>query len=72
MNYILKYLKGFEPIVKNTEQIRQNRIMIWVSTLNIREARCNIGHKYLSSTESFVIQNKTELVEEVNRVHLFG
>ena len=34
----------------------QSRIMIWVSTLNIREAQYNIGHRFVSSTESYAIK----------------
>jgi len=71
MNYILNYLKGFEPMVKNAEHIRQSRILIWVSTLNVREAQYNIGHKYVSSTESYCQQNTKELVDEINMIHLF-
>ena len=71
MYYILSYLKGFEPLVKNAEHIRQSRIMIWVSTMNIREAQYNIGHRYVSSTESYAQQNTKELVDEINSIHLF-
>jgi site-specific recombinase XerD len=71
MYYILKYLKGIEPLVKNAEHIRQSRIMIWVSTLNIREAQYNIGHRYVSSTEVYAQQNTKELVDEINSIHLF-
>ena len=72
MNDLLGYLKGIEPLIRNAEHIRQSRIMVWVSTLNIREAQYCIGHKYVSSTESYSQQDISELVEEINKIHLFG
>ncbi len=71
MYRILKIIKGIEPQVKNAEHIRQSRIMIWVSTLNLREAQYRIGHKFVSSTEYYVQQDTSELVDEINRLHLF-
>ena len=71
MNHLLNYLKGIEPMIKNAEHIRQSRMMIWVSVLNIREAQYNIGHKFVSSTEAYAQQNTKELVDEINQIHLF-
>jgi len=71
MTFILSCIKGIEPQVRNAEHIRQSRIMIWVSTLNLREAQYRIGHKFVSSTEQYLQQNTTELVEEINTLHLF-
>jgi site-specific recombinase XerD len=71
MKYLLQYIKGVEPQVRNAEHIRQSRIMVWVSTLKLREAQHQIGHKYASSTECYLQQNTTELVDEINTLHLF-
>lgn len=69
--YLLPFVKGIEPQVRNAEHIRQSRIMIWVSTLKLRDAQYRIGHRYVSSTEKYFIQDTTELVDEINKLHLF-
>jgi site-specific recombinase XerD len=71
MGYILKYIQGIEPQVRNAEHLRQSRMIIWVSTLKLREAQYQIGHKFVSSTEGYFLQDTTELVDEINRLHLF-
>jgi site-specific recombinase XerD len=71
MGYIIEYIKGIEPQVSNAEHIRQSRMIIWVSTLKLREAQYQIGHKFVSSTEGYFLQDTTELVDEINRLHLF-
>jgi integrase/recombinase XerD len=72
MNYLLGYLKGVEPKLKNAEHIRQSRIMVWVSTLKLLDAKERIGHKFVSSTERYQLQDTTEIVDEINRLHLFS
>ena len=69
--YVLAFVKGIEPQVKNIEHIRQSRIIIWISTLKLREAQYKIGHRYVSSTERYFVQNTSELVDEINTLHLF-
>lgn len=69
--YILAFVKGIEPQVKNIEHIRQSRMIIWISTLKLREAQYKIGHRYVSSTERYFVQNTSELVDEINTLHLF-
>lgn len=69
--YVLAFVKGIEPQVKNIEHIRQSRMIIWISTLKLREAQYKIGHRYVSSTERYFVQNTSELVDEINTLHLF-
>ena len=69
--YVLAFVKGIEPQVKNIEHIRQSRMIIWISTLKLREAQYKIGHKFVSSTERYFVQNTSELVDEINTLHLF-
>lgn len=71
MDYLLKTLKGIQPLIRNAEHIRQSRILVWVGKLDIRTAQYQIGHKYVSSTEKYQVQNTDDLVEELNRIHLF-
>lgn len=68
---LLKIIRAIEPKVKNAEHIRQSRIITWVSDLDIRTAQYQIGHRYVSSTEKYLINNTDDLVDELNKIHLF-
>ena len=68
---LLEVIKSLQPLVKNAEHIRQSRIMVLVETLDIRTAQYNIGHKFVSSTEKYRVQDTSSLVEELNLIHLF-
>jgi integrase/recombinase XerD len=68
---LLKKIRAIEPKVKNAEHIRQSRIIAWVSDLDIRTAQYQIGHRYVSSSEKYLIQNTDDLVDELNKIHLF-
>lgn len=71
LRYSLECLKGIQPKLINAEHIRQSRIMVWVSTLKLLEAQYLIGHRFVSSTENYQQQDTTELVNEINTLHLF-
>jgi len=68
---LLKKIRAIEPKVKNAEHIRQSRIIAWVSDLDIRTAQYQIGHRFVSSSEKYLLQNTDDLVEELNKIHLF-
>jgi integrase/recombinase XerD len=68
---LLKIIRAIEPKVKNAEHIRQSRIIAWVSDLDIRTAQYQIGHRYVSSTEKYLIHTTDDLVDELNKIHLF-
>jgi integrase/recombinase XerD len=64
--------RKINPSVKNAKQIRASVITKWLRQHNLREAQYLAGHRYISSTESF-LQNEMEgLKEEVQQFHPLG
>lgn len=50
-------------------QLRASRIAIWVNQCNLREAQYRAGHKYVSSTERYLLGNLDHLKEAVEIYH---
>lgn len=44
----------------------------WLKTHNLREVQYLGGHRYISSTESFLQNDMEELIEEINQYHPLG
>jgi len=55
--------------VKNLQQIRASVITHWLKIYNLREVQYRAGHRYISSTESYIINDIEDLVEEVAKYH---
>lgn len=69
---ILAELKGVNTKINNLRQIRDSVIIDWIKKHGKRKAQYMAGHKYVSSTEKFEVQDTSKLLELVNKVHLFG
>ena len=69
---MMQKLKKLNPSVQNANQIRASVITKWLKTKNLRETQYLAGHRYISSTESY-LQNEMEgLKEEVQLYHPLG
>lgn len=44
----------------------------WIKALNLREAQHWSGHRYVSSTEAYLINDLEGLAEDVERYHPIG
>lgn len=69
MKSITHQLKKQQPKVKNTKQIRASVITLWLKQYNLRKVQYMAGHRYVSSTEKFKINDLEGLQEEVNKFH---
>jgi integrase/recombinase XerD len=69
---ILSELKGINPLVQNLKHIRASVLMNWIKQYGKRKAQYMIGHRYVSTTQSYEIQDTSELSELMERTHLFG
>ena len=58
--------------VQNTKHIRSSVITKWLKVHNLRETQYLAGHRYISSTESFLENEMEGLAEEVNQYHPLG
>jgi site-specific recombinase XerD len=66
---LIKTVQQQHPQVKDLQQIRTSVITNWLKIHNLRKVQYMAGHKYVSSTEAYQINNIEELQEDVNRYH---
>lgn len=74
-NYIqslFKDLKKQNQQIQNAQQLRASVIVKWLKQYNLREVQYRAGHRYVSSTESFLVNETEGLQEEVNQYHPLG
>jgi integrase/recombinase XerD len=69
MKSIVAQLKKQEPKLKNVKQIRASVITLWLKQYNLRKVQYMAGHRYVSSTEKFRINDLEGLQEEVSKYH---
>ena len=72
LNKLLLQITKLEPKVKTLQQLRASVITHWIKTLNLREAQHRAGHRYVSSTEAYLINDLEGLAEDVARFHPIG
>jgi site-specific recombinase XerD len=56
----------------NAQQIRASVITKWLRIHNLREVQYLAGHRFISSTESFMENDMEGLKEEINQFHPLG
>jgi integrase/recombinase XerD len=69
---LLNILKKQNKQIQNAQQLRASVIVKWLKQYNLREAQYKAGHRFISSTESFLINETEGLQEEVNQYHPLG
>ena len=69
LNKMLEQTTKLEPKVKTLQQLRASVITHWIKTLNLREAQHWAGHRYVSSTEAYLINDLEGLAAVVARFH---
>jgi len=72
MAAILKRLRKQSPKLKNARQLRASVITKWLKQYNLREVQYLAGHRYISSTESYLENDLEGLQEEVQQFHPLG
>ena len=74
-NSLLHMFKGLQrenPQIKNPKQIRASVITWWLKNYNLRQVQYMAGHKYVSSTERYQLNNLDKLQERINKYHPLG
>lgn len=69
VNTLTRQLKRINPKVKNAQQLRASVIVKWLKQYNLREVQYKAGHRYISSTEAFLVNEMEGLSEEINQFH---
>lgn len=72
MTRLMVKLRKMNPSVLNAKQIRASVITKWLKMYNLREVQYLAGHRYISSTESFLENDLEGLSEEVQQYHPLG
>ena len=72
VNSFLRPLKAQNKTLLNAKQIRASVITKWLKQYNLREAQYLAGHRYISTTESYLQNDVEGLIEEINQFHPLG
>lgn len=69
IKYMFHQLKQLNPKVINAKQIRSSVITYWLRQHNLRQAQYMAGHKYVSSTQRYQVNNLDDLQNELRQHH---
>jgi len=72
LSYVIYELKKLEPRLESLLHIRASVITKWLKKYNLRKAQYMAGHRYISSTESYLVNDLEGLQEEINQYHPLG
>ena len=69
---LVQELQGINPAIANALHIRGSVIINWLKQQNKRQVQYMAGHKYISSTEAYAVQDIDSLQDELSKHHPFG
>ena len=69
IKYMLRQLKQLNDKVTSAKQIRSSVITYWLRGNNLRQAQYMAGHKYVSSTQRYQVNNLDDLKNELQQHH---
>ena len=72
MGKLLKKLNKQNGRIKNVKQIRASVITYWLKNHNLREVQDMAGHRYVSSTEAYLVNDLEGLQEDIEKFHPIG
>ena len=69
LQYMFKQLRQLNPRALNPKQLRSSVITFWLRQNNLRHVQYMAGHKYVSSTERYQVNNLDDLQNELKEHH---
>lgn len=72
MTQLMIKVRRINPVVRNAKQVRASVIVKWLKMYNLRETQYLAGHRFISSTESYLHNEMEGLKEEVQQFHPLG
>ena len=72
MQKLMQELHKQNNQVESVKQIRASVITGWLKVYNLREVQYFAGHRYVSSTENYLINDLEDLKEDINKYHPIG
>lgn len=68
---LVKQLKSIEPGFLHLKQIRTSVITNWLKVHGLRKTQVLAGHRYISSTEKYLVNDLGELTNDIDKLHPF-
>ena len=68
-NFFRKQLKTIDKQFISLQQIRTSVIANWLKTNGLRKTQYLAGHRYVSTTESYLPNNIDNLIDDINKLH---
>jgi hypothetical protein len=68
---LTKQIKSIDKQFINFQQIRASIITFWVKSYGLRKAQHLAGHRFISATEKYQINNLDGLIDDINKLHPF-
>jgi integrase/recombinase XerD len=72
LHHMFRALKRTNPGIRNAKQIRASVITAWLKVHNLRQVQYMAGHRYVSSTERYQLNNLEGLKDQVDKYHPLG
>ena len=72
MQLLLKQLRRKNKSIESINQLRTSVITYWLKIYNLREVQYMAGHRYVSSTEAYLVNDIDDLQEDINKYHPIG
>lgn len=72
MTKLIEKLKNQNSKIENVKQIRTSVITHWLKLHNLRQVQHMAGHRYVSSTEGYLINDLEDLHEDIAKFHPIG
>jgi site-specific recombinase XerD len=72
LHYLIKSLQQINPKVTLFKQLRASVIVHWLKLYNLRQVQYMAGHRYVSSTESFLVNEMDGMIEDIDKYHPIG
>jgi integrase/recombinase XerD len=72
MQKLVKSIQEKNKKIKDIKHIRTSVITNWLKVHNLRKVQYMAGHRYVSSTETYQINNIEELQDDIKKYHPIG
>jgi hypothetical protein len=72
LNRLIKTLSGHNPSITSLQQLRTCVITHWLKTHNLRQVQYMAGHRFVSSTEAYLVNDLDDLMEDIGKFHPLG
>jgi integrase/recombinase XerD len=69
LQYLLSQLKALDKRISSFRQLRASVITGWLNVYNLRQVQYMAGHRYVSSTEKYKINDLDGLIEDIAKYH---